>query len=335
MSQELLLLHRNEYYYPHSPEVCHLLESATPAQQISSYASRKTLEDFVSVVASTLAVDPQLVTLYHGAEDALFKMFSWAAGQRMSIYTTSWGWAEYMRMMQGLELNVHQTPLIRLEDEFKHPSQGFREALQKADSQALVLLATPNNPTGHFVSQSELIGLAKDFPQHVFLLDLVYARFGRETFATLASLKNVITLGSFSKYFGMPGLRCGFAIGRVPSVQSMALGPAPWALQLCLAALNSSDHYEKNWMDMQNTAARLKANQSACGTFIRTSAPFVLFRCHEDIHEVDIKNAQTQAQVLGKTLTAQNELYIRWSLGSPEAETRILESLKILERNYY
>lgn len=332
MLPELLSLHRNEYHYGHSPQVRLLLEGPVPPDLVSSYASRQTLEEFISSLADKLKIQANLVTLYHGAEDALFKMLSWAAGKQMRVHTTSWGWAEYMRMMQGLELQVIQTPLVRRDDAFVHPTTDFTAALVQSQLPALVLLASPNNPTGHTVEYPEILRLAELFPQHVFLVDQVYTPFTPSTFAPFSNHKNIITLGSFSKFFGLPGLRCGFAVGRVPAVQSMALGPAPWSLRLCSAAMQEFDHYQRNWNDMQQTATSLQNYTTPSGRFMKTSAPFVLFRCDPNTSERAIVAAQLEARVKGKVLTAQDELYVRWSLGSPEAEERIRKCIQTLEK---
>jgi histidinol-phosphate aminotransferase len=331
MPKDILSLHRNEYYFEHSPQVRALLAGPIRPELVSSYATRETLENFVKELALALQVSPAHVTLYHGAEDALFKMLSWAASQRMVIQTTTWGWAEYMRMMQGLELQVVQTPLVRMEQLFEHPVEHFAAALAGCREKALVLLASPNNPTGHTVSPQELSRLAQRFPQHVFLVDQVYTEFSPANFEPLAQFENVITLGSFSKYFGLPGLRCGFAVGRVPAVQSMALGPSPWSLEICRAAMRDITHYQANWNAMKHTADQLQSHTTLAGQFIKTAAPFVLFRCQPHVTEAQLSAAQEKALLKGKKLTAQGELYIRWSLGAPDAGERILACIKALE----
>ncbi|MEN9528266.1 MAG: hypothetical protein RI932_139 [Pseudomonadota bacterium] len=331
MPQDILSLHRNEYHFEHSPGVRAFLSGPLDPVLVSSYATREMLENFVHELAQALKISPQHVTLYHGAEDALFKMLSWAASQRMVIQTTTWGWAEYMRMMQGLELQVIQTPLVRHEHSFEHPHLQFAAALESCSERALVLLASPNNPTGHTVAAAEIKELAQRFPQHVFLVDQVYTEFSASTFATLSELENVITLGSFSKFFGLPGLRCGFAVGRVPSVQSMALGPSPWSLEICRAAMRDIRHYQAHWNTMKNAAAALQAHTTHVGKFIKTAAPFVLFRCQSNVSEEHLSAAQEAGRLKGKKLTAQGELYMRWSLGAPDAGERILACIKALE----
>ncbi|MBM3381564.1 MAG: aminotransferase class I/II-fold pyridoxal phosphate-dependent enzyme [Betaproteobacteria bacterium] len=331
MPQDILSLHRNEYHFEHSPGVRAVLSGPVDPVLVSSYATREMLENFVKELAQELKVPAERVTLYHGAEDALFKMLSWAASKRMVIQTTTWGWAEYMRMMQGLELQVVQTPLIRTEQSFEHPERDFSAALENCTERALVLLASPNNPTGHKVSQSELKRLAQRFPQHVFLVDLVYTEFSASTFEGLETYENVIALGSFSKFFGLPGLRCGFAIGRVPAVQSMALGPSPWSLNICRTAMQDIAYYQANWNTMKHTAAALQTHMTPVGQFIKTAAPFVLLRCRPNVSEEMLTSAQQKARLKGKKLTAQGELYMRWSLGAPDAGERILDCIRTLE----
>ncbi len=335
MTNTPLSLHRNEYYFEHSPEVRKLLAGPVPAELVSTYATRETLDSFIKELATAIAVPSSLVTLYHGAEDALFKILSWAAARKMKVHTTSLGWAEYMRMMQGLELEVVQTPLIELQDKYVHPTEAFERALSAESEGALVLLASPNNPTGHDLPADEIIRLAHMFKRHLFLVDRVYTEFSKQTFAPMSQCENIIALGSFSKFFGLPGLRVGFAVGRVPSVQSMSLGPSPWALSLCLAALRTCPFYAEHWAQMQQTSAALQALTTRTGHFLKTQAPFVLFRCRKEISEDQLQSAQQKAALRGKIIRTPDKLEIRWSLGSPEAHQRITRCIQLLEDSSY
>lgn len=331
MSQKPLSLHRNEYYFEHSPRVQQLLQGPIAPEFVSTYATRENLDSFVRELASSLGVPTELVTLYHGAEDALFKILSWASSRQLTVHTTSLGWAEYMRMMQGLELEVKQTPLTEDETGYQHPREAFRTALAHEPSRALVLLASPNNPTGHDLPTEEILQLARLFPQHTFLIDRVYTEFSSTTFAPLAQAENIIAVGSFSKFFGLPGLRVGYAVGRVPTVQSMALGPSPWALEICRAALSDCAYYKTHWDEMRSTSSALQKLKTNAGHFLATTAPFVLFRCHSRLTDTDIEQAQREVQLRGKTLLNQGKKEIRWSLGSPEAYQRIVQCIKKLE----
>jgi histidinol-phosphate/aromatic aminotransferase/cobyric acid decarboxylase-like protein len=332
MNRASLSLHRNEYYFKHSPEVCSLLSGPVPAELVSTYATRDMLDQFINRLAQSAGVRPELVTLYHGAEDALFKILGWAAARRMKVHTTSHGWAEYMRLMQGLKLEVCQTPLIELPDEYAHPTEAFEAALASEESSALVLLASPNNPTGHDLPAGELIRLANLFKRHLFLIDRVYTEFAEATFAPFAQCENIITIGSFSKFFGLPGLRVGFAVGKVPAVQSMSLGPSPWALQVCLAALNQSEYYLAHWAQMKKTAENLSSMQTSAGHFLKTCAPFLLFRCRSEIGEEQLLAAQDNAGVRGKIIQSGAQMQIRWSLASDEAQQRIVNCIQFLEK---
>lgn len=333
MTGKLLSLHRNEYYYEHSPRVRQLLAGPVAPELVSTYSTRDTLDAFIKNLAAALNIPAELVTLYHGAEDALFKILSWAAGRQMTVHTTSLGWAEYMRMMQGLELDVKLTNLRATAEQYSHPAEEFEQALATEPARCLVLLASPNNPTGHEVPADEIIRLAKRFSQHVFLIDKVYNEFSAETFAPLSRCENIISVGSFSKFFGLPGLRVGFAVGRVPAVQTMALGPSPWALQLCAAALADCEYYNANWQHMRKTCEALQNLQTPAGYFLKTQAPFVLFRCNENLTSQSVAAAQQSVALRGKIISSQPQIEIRWSLGSPEACQRITQCIRQLENH--
>jgi len=94
----------------------------------------------------------------------------------------------------------------------------------------LIFVANPNNPTGTIVSADELERLARAVPQAILAVDSAYAEFaeGYDGGAELASrLPNVVMLRTFSKLYGLGGLRVGWGYGprRVIDVLQRMRGP--------------------------------------------------------------------------------------------------------------
>ena len=87
---------------------------------------------------------------------------------------------------------------------------------------AMVFLANPNNPTGTMVSESEIVRLASELPAEVMLvLDGAYAEYvpdfdaGR---ALVDRFENVVMTRTFSKIYGLGGLRVGWAYAQPPVI---------------------------------------------------------------------------------------------------------------------
>ena len=80
----------------------------------------------------------------------------------------------------------------------------------------IVFLANPNNPTGTMVAESELVRLADELPRSVVLvIDLAYGEFTeqdccRRVQTLMQERKNVIVTRTFSKAYGLAGLRVGW-----------------------------------------------------------------------------------------------------------------------------
>jgi histidinol-phosphate aminotransferase len=83
----------------------------------------------------------------------------------------------------------------------------------------LVLLCNPNNPTGTHMPAVEVAAFCERIPSHVTIaLDEAYVEFQTDddpdaTIDILAELPNLVVLRTFSKCYGLAGLRVGFAIG--------------------------------------------------------------------------------------------------------------------------
>jgi len=95
----------------------------------------------------------------------------------------------------------------------KDLSLSNRAILSKSDARTrLVFVCSPNNPTGNEFKKSEIEDLA-DRTSALVVVDEAYAEFGDSFLASSATTKqNLIVLRTFSKAFGLAGLRFGFAI---------------------------------------------------------------------------------------------------------------------------
>jgi aspartate aminotransferase len=115
-----------------------------------------------------------------------------------------------------------------VEEDFKTPPDRIRAAL--TDKTKLLILNSPNNPTGAVWSATELSGLAEvvnGHPRLMVLSDEIYEYIlfdGKMTsFASLPGMRErSITVNGFSKSFAMTGWRLGYAAGPAPLAQAMA-----------------------------------------------------------------------------------------------------------------
>ena len=84
--------------------------------------------------------------------------------------------------------------------------------ISKIDNADVVFICNPNNPTGKYIQREELQFLADMYPRTVFVIDESYMPLcdhGDETLMGCAK-RNIVVLRSYSKLFGIPGLRLGY-----------------------------------------------------------------------------------------------------------------------------
>nr|WP_246325234.1 aminotransferase class I/II-fold pyridoxal phosphate-dependent enzyme [Dissulfurirhabdus thermomarina] len=121
------------------------------------------------------------------------------------------------------------------------PGPGEEEALAAALSAAaeegdrpLCFVCNPNNPTGRFLDPDALRALAEGHPRAAWVVDESYAPFvGPDAATSLLARElpgNLLVLRSFSKIYGVPGLRIGFAAGAPALLAPLRAAARPWSV---------------------------------------------------------------------------------------------------------
>ncbi len=127
------------------------------------------------------------------------------------------------------------------------------ETLAKsATENSLLFYCNPNNPTGRFIQPEALLDVIRGCRTATWVVDESYAPFiDRDTKSSLITLgmpSNLVLLRSFSKIYGVPGLRLGYAVGSGDLIARMAKGARPWAVnrlaQVAGEFLCTQDAYE-------------------------------------------------------------------------------------------
>lgn len=332
----ILALNRNESFFMHPAAVREALTHEP--FEVSHYASEAQHGALVHGLAAGLGVQQGRVTLFHGAEDALVKLLSWHRQASSTVVVAEFSWLNYLHVARGLGYTVRHVPCEEGASRFTTPLAALDDVLAREPGSAIVLLASPNNPTGHALPCDAFAALVARFPRHVFILDGVYDAF-ESPFALLAdTAPNCYFVGSFSKFFGLPGLRVGYAVGACPKGFNLSLGLPPTALKAALAALAHRKCYAQNRAVMRTFAhelAHLVAQRPRGGSGVRafeSEAPFVLVKI--EVPELGA-DAFTQAEALSgvmpKYLEHAGARYLRWGLGPWQINEKIKSYMLMLQ----
>jgi histidinol-phosphate aminotransferase len=329
-----IYLNRNEYFFRHPAEVKKALSSAYQENFISHYARPSQINELKQALAKVYGVSEKKVLLGHGAEDIFVKLLSWFRKEISSIVIEDFSWANYLHIAGGFQYQVHTVPVLESKTQFIFNKKGFEEKLASLKS-AIIFLTTPNNPTGHRIEISDLVSLATQFPNHLFMIDAVYNEIIEPEYKQIFPLENCIFVGSFSKFFGLPGLRLGYAIGNLPEAFQLNLGLQPSTIDAALAALFHYDHYKKNRDFMLAYSKELLDRKYPHLHIYPTFAPFFLVKVlpkKEKLTENSFvfRRAEEKSGVVPKIIFRDGECYLRFGLGPTEICQKVTAYLKAL-----
>jgi histidinol-phosphate aminotransferase len=203
----------------------------------------------------------------------------------------------------------------------------------------IVFVANPNNPTGTLASREEVIQFVNDVPDDVLLvMDEAYFEFLDDAvdlvpLVRLGVRKNLILMRTFSKIYGLAGLRIGYGIANSGLVAALEKVRQPFninslAQTAALAALDDDEHVRKTRM---NNFAGLdflsRAFRDLKLEFVPSFANFILVRVGEGQKVFDAM--QKQGVIVRPMGGYQLPEWIRISVGTLRENERGLGALKI------
>lgn len=103
----------------------------------------------------------------------------------------------------------------------------------------VVVLGNPNNPTGAAFPKEKLLGVVNSNPKTTFLVDESFADFNPASSLFPDVPENVVVIRSLTKYFGIPGIRAGYAVAGPGIVSAVSQKREPWTMN-CFAQFFST-----------------------------------------------------------------------------------------------
>lgn len=202
----------------------------------------------------------------------------------------------------------------------------------------VIFVANPNNPTGTLIPTADIERLIREAPSNVLIaMDEAYLEFLDEPFDLLPMIRsgqvpNLLLMRTFSKIYGLAGLRLGYGIGHPDLIAALEKIRQPFNINSliqagAIAALDDEEHISGT---RQNNAEGLRLYENAFRelklTFVPSSANFILVRVG------DGQKVFAELQKLGVIVRPmagyQLPEWIRISIGSPAENQRCLAALR-------
>lgn len=143
---------------------------------------------------------------------------------------------------------------------------GTVEALADAD---VAVIVNPNNPDGRVVSQTDLLALAAKVS--LLVVDEAFMDVGPSTQSLTSdvSAENIVVLRSFGKFFGLAGVRLGFALANKNIAAGLRARLGPWAVSGPALAYGLAAIADKHWQE--TTRARLAMEADRLHKLLQTT----------------------------------------------------------------
>lgn len=191
------------------------------------------------------------ITVDNGSEsilDCMFRAFFDTEDELLTCEGT------FVALYIWAKANKVPVKKIKLGRGYRFDIQGILEAITPKTK--AIYIANPNNPTGTIITNSELEALLKQVPENIIIImDEAYFEYASPLSSdypdsTKINAPNLVSLRTFSKAYGLAGMRVGYAVGNKVLIEAirkvrMTFAPSNVAQAAALAALQDQEHVAK------------------------------------------------------------------------------------------
>jgi histidinol-phosphate aminotransferase len=220
----------NENTFACSPKVLETLGRVSRAE-LTMYPEREHVE---RVAAAHLGLASAQVLLTNGVDEAIHVLCQTYLGPGDEMLLPVPTYSMYAVYASGTDASLVEVPA---EEGFRFPLEALLAKI--TPSTKLIAIANPNSPTGQAVSREHIVRIVEAAPQAVVLVDEAYFHFHRQTVIDLIGrAPNLIVARTFSKAYGLAGLRLGLLAAADEQMQWLRRVISPYSVNsLALACL--------------------------------------------------------------------------------------------------
>jgi histidinol-phosphate aminotransferase len=296
-------------------------------EQLARYPERESVE---RQVAAHLGVDPPGLLLTNGVDEAIHLICETylEPGDEVLIVVPTFSMYEIYAAATGAQVIT-----IPASVEFSYPTD---EVLARVSPRTrLIAIANPNNPTGTVVSRSDLLRILCTAPDAAVLVDEAYFDFyGESLLAEVATYPNLFVARTFSKAYGLAGLRIGVLVGSAAPMAMVRRVSSPYnvnavALACLPDALGDEDYVRQYAAEVRQGRERLQQElRSLKLHFWPSQANFVLVRIGER-HDAFVRAMRERGiLVRDRSRDPGGDGCVRISLGSNPQTERLIIALR-------
>jgi len=330
LPKDVLQLNSNEN--PYGPSTA-AREAMTRSQEVAARYPDYQEDEVRSALARAHGVTPEQVLLGCGSGDIL-RMADGAflAPDRKVVVAEP----TFEAVLAYNRVTKAEAVKVPLDASFRHDLPRMAAACDS--STGLVYVCNPNNPTGTIVTGEELAAFLGRVPPSVtVLLDEAYHHFVehpgyRSGFDLLGAHPNLIVVRTFSKIYGLAGMRLGYAVAAKDKIEALACYASfsntnTAVLAAALASLADADLVPKMKRRMNDTRRWLTGQLATEGrTFIPSETNFVMIETGRDVAPL-IEAFRVRKILVGRRFPSM-PAWLRVSVGTPAEMAAFVAALR-------
>ncbi|MGH9597037.1 MAG: histidinol-phosphate transaminase [Edaphobacter sp.] len=322
-----LRLDFNENTFGPSPRVLERLNAVT-AEGFTKYPEREPVE---RSVAKHFGLQTEQVLLTNGVDEAIHLMCcAFLESEDEALIATP----SFFMYDVSVQMMTPHLRKVQSNGTLEFPFERFLAAITERTK--LIIVASPNNPTGAVASREHLLTIAAAAPQALLMVDEAYYHFdGASVMNDLATVPNLIVARTFSKAYGLANLRVGMLAGNAELLKYVRKVSSPYnvngiALD-CLPVALADEEYVA-WYSEQVRAGRermMDGLRELGVPFFPSHANFVLMNIGTK-HKELVQAMRANGVLLRDRSTDPGcDGFVRITIGLEEHVTRGLAALEI------
>jgi len=327
---DVIKLASNENPLGPSPKA---LEAITKySKDINLYPDQNSFE-LTGVIAEKLDLSPDNVIVGNGTDEIMMltALAYISAGDEVVVSLNTF--STYETVSKLMEASIIRVNLKN----YRYDLDAMASAT--GERTKLVFVCNPNNPTGTMNTQKEMDQLISKVPANTIVFideayrDYVESREFPSSIDYVKSKKNVIVTRTFSKIYGLAGLRVGYGVAKPEIIRYLNLVRMPFSVNrlaqyAALSSIADNFHIEASKKNNREGKALLYEELDKLGlSYIKTEANFILINLNDDADMVFMQ--MMRRGVIIRPLTSFGlPGAIRVTIGTPEQNKRFLHVLK-------
>ncbi len=285
-------------------------------------------------LARELSVQPANLVFGNGSNEILEFVAHACLAPGTDVVVSQYCFAVYPIVTRLFGANLVVVPAR----EYGHDLPAMLRAVTPATR--IVFVANPNNPTGTLAAAADVLRLVHELPERVLLvMDEAYLDFLDRPVDLLPLIRsgakpNLLLARTFSKIYGLAGLRLGYGIGCPELIAALEKIRQPFNINLvaqagALAALDDVDHLTRTRSNNRQGLELLQGAFRQMGlAYVPSAANFVLVKVGDG--QRVFENLQRQGVIVRPMGGYQLPEWIRITVGTPAENQRCLTALKTI-----